>query len=219
MAVGRAETVEQRADILGRIVLRNRVVDALRVILPALGVIAFLFLVGQIYLANVARQYGVAGIRIDRGAIVVEAPRYSVTGNEGSRYLVSAREARTPIDRSQIVEMVDATLELVQASGTSYFAKASTATMDSAAQTAFAPGVVEVTGTDGLEGTLTDVDVDSGNDLVTSNGAVNLRLPDGTTIDAATMVRDGKTMLWTFTRATVVVPDLPAADPSLEVTQ
>ena len=38
-------------------------------------------------------------------------------------------------------------------------------------------------------------------------------------IDAATMVRDGKTMLWTFTRATVVIPDLPAADPSLETVQ
>jgi len=83
----------------------------------------------------------------------------------------------------------------------------------------FAPGIVSVTGTDGLEGTLTDVDVDSGKDLVTSNGQVNLLLPDGTTIDAATMVHDGKAQLWTFTRATVIVPDLPAADPSLEAAQ
>ena len=115
--------------------------------------------------------------------------------------------------------MVDATLELVQPSGNSYFAKAGTATMNSTAQTAFAPGVVRVSGTDGLEGTLTDVAVDSGNDLVTSNGQVNLLLPDGTTIDAATMVRDGKSMLWTFTRATVIVPGLPSADPSLEAAQ
>ena len=219
MAGGRADTFDQRADMLGRIVVRNRVVDALRVVVPALGVVAFLFLAGQIYLANLARQYGVAGIRIDRGAIVVEAPKYSGMGSEGSRYLVSAREARTPIDRSHIVEMTDATLELVQQSGTSYFAKANSATMNSAAETVFAPGIVSVTGTDGLEGTLTDVDVDSGKDLVTSNGQVNLLLPDGTTIDAATMVHDGKAQLWTFTRATVIVPDLPAADPSLESAQ
>jgi hypothetical protein len=32
-------------------------------------------------------------------------------------------------------------------------------------------------------------------------------------------VHDGKAQLWTFTRATVVVPDLPAADPSLEAAQ
>jgi hypothetical protein len=216
MAGGRADTFDQRADTLGRIVTRNRVVDMLRLVVPALGVIAFLFLAGQIWLANLARQYGVAGIRIDRGAIVVEAPKYSGTSTTGSRYLVSAREARTPLDRSNIVEMTDATLELVQEDGTSYFAKAATATMDSIAETVVAPGVVTVSGTDGLEGTLTDVDVDSANDFVTSHGQVSLLLPDGTTIDGATMVRDGKAQLWTFTQATVVVPDLPAADPALE---
>jgi hypothetical protein len=219
MAGGRAETFDQRANMLGRIVTRNRVVDVLRLVIPALGVVAFLLLAGQIWIANLARQYGVSGIRIDRGAIVVEAPKYSGTSSAGSRYLVSAREARTPLDRSNIVEMTDATLELIQSSGNSYFAKAATATMNSAAETVFAPGTVSVTGTDGLEGTLTDVDVDSGNDMVKSNGQVNLLLPDGTTIDAATMVRDGKAQLWTFTRATVIVPDLPAADPSLGAAQ
>jgi hypothetical protein len=33
-------------------------------------------------------------------------------GSQGARYLVSAREARTPIDRSDRVEMADATIEL-----------------------------------------------------------------------------------------------------------
>jgi len=215
MAVGRAESYDQRTAILGRLVARNRVVDALRIVVPALGVVAFLLLAGQIYVANLARQYGVSGIRIDRGDIVVEAPRYSGMGSGGSRYLVSAREARTPIEGSHMVDMTDAELELIQTSGITYFARSGTATMNTVEETVTAPGKVAVTGSDGLEGTLTDVFADSRKDIVTSNGKVDLLLPDGTTIEAATMVREGKTHLWTFTRATVVVPDLPAADPSL----
>lgn len=211
MAGGRAETYDQRAEILGRIVTRNRVVGALRIVVPAAGLVAFLLLAGQIYIANLARQYGISGIRIDRGSIVVEAPKYSGTGSDGARYLVSAREARTPLDRSNIIEMTDATLELLQASGASYFVEAGVATMDTASNTVTAPGVVTVTGSDGLEGTLTDMDVDSDAGMVISHGAVDLLLSDGTTIVADSMVRDGNAQLWTFTRATVVVPDLPAA--------
>ena len=211
MAGGRADTFDQRAEIFGRIVTRNRVVAALRLIVPALGVLAFLVLAAQITLANLARQYGISGIRIDRGTVVVEAPKYSGMGGDGSRYLISAREARTPIDRSHLIEMIDASLELVQTGGTSYFAKSATATMNTRANTVKAPGSVAVTGSDGLEGTLTDVDVDSDADLITSNGAVDLKLPDGTTVVAATMLRDGPAGTWTFTQATVVVPDLPEA--------
>ncbi len=211
MAVGRAETFDQRTAIFGRLAARNRAVDLLRLLVPAVGVAAFLALAGQIYLAGLARQYGVSGIRIDRGNVVVEAPRYSGTGSDGTRYLVIAREARTPIDRSTLIDMTDATLELLQPQGQSYFARSATATLDTANDHVTAPGTVAVTGSDGLEGTLTDVAVDNTTEIMTSEGAVDLLLPDGTTIVADTMVRDGKARTWTFTRATVVVPDLPEA--------
>jgi hypothetical protein len=211
MAVGRAETYDQRSAILDRLRFRNRTVALLRIVVPAVGVIAFLTLTGQIYVANLMRQYGVSGIRVDRGNIVVEAPKYSGMGSDGARYLVTAREARTPIDRSNIIEMNDATLELLQPDGVSYFARAASATMDTATDYVTVPGVVAVNGSDGLEGTLTDVAADNGRELLFSNGPVDLLLPDGTTIVADTMVRDGKVQTWTFTRATVVVPDLPEA--------
>ena len=213
MAGGRADTYDQRADILGNLLLRNRVVDGLRIVVPAIGILAFAALVAQIYIANMARQYGVSSVRIDRGTIVVEAPKYSGTGSDGSRYLVSAREARTPIDRTSTIEMIDATLELLQPGGQSYFARAASATMDTQTNQVTAPGVVTVTGSDGLEGTLTDMSVDNKEEIMTSNGPVDLLLSDGTTVVADTMVRDGKAQTWTFTRATVVVPDLPGAEP------
>ena len=75
MAVARALTADQRAEIFGRLVARNRIVGGLRVAVPALGLLAALLLVGQIWLANLESQYGVSGIRIDRGNMVVETPQ------------------------------------------------------------------------------------------------------------------------------------------------
>ena len=212
MAGGRAETYDQRAEILGSILIRNRVVGGLRVVVPLIGIAAFVALVAQIYIASVARQYGVSGIHIDRGTIVAETPQYSGITGSGARYVVSAREARSPLDRSNEIEMTDVTLELAQASGKTYFANAEHATVDTHTNLVTAPGVVTLTGSDGLQGTLTDVVSDSQSDTVTSNGAVNLTLSDGTTIVAETMVNEGAKQLYAFTRATVVVPVLPGAE-------
>lgn len=212
MAGGRAETYDQRAEILGSIVTRNRIVMAMRVVVPAIGVFAFAALVGQIYLANLARQYGVSGIRVDRGTVVVETPQYTGTSESGARYIVSAREARSPLNRSNEIDMIDVTLELLQTSGYSYFAAAKEATMDTQTERVVAPGIVEVTGSDGLQGTLTDVVTETNDERLISNGPVDLLLADGTTIVAETMVHEGKEQTWTFTRATVVVPDLPEAE-------
>jgi hypothetical protein len=215
-AAGRADTYDQRAEILGSIVMRNRVIAVLRIAVPATGIAAFLLLIGQIYLANMARQYGVAGIRIDRGTLVVEAPQYAGTGSDGSRYLATAREARTPLGGGDIIDMNDATLDLVQPDGIVYNALTKTARMNTRADTIEAPGLVDVTGTDGLVGTLHDVEVNSDAETVLSKGAVDLILADGTIIKGSTMLREGKKQTWTFTNATVIVPDLPESELSSE---
>lgn len=209
---GRADTYDQRAEILGGIAWRNRVVAVLRLTVPALGVAAFLLLTGQIYLANMARQYGVAGITIDRGTLVVEAPQYAGTGSNGSRYLATAREARTPLGGGDTFDMNDATFDLIQSDGTVYNALSRTAKMNTRSEIIEAPGLVDVSGTDGLVGTLNDVRVDGRAETVLSQGPVDLLLADGTIIRGATMLRDGKAQTYTFTNATVIVPDLPKAE-------
>ena len=212
MAAGRVDTYDQRADLLGAIIMRNRLVSVLRIVVPALGVVALAVLVGQIYLGGLIRQYGVAGIRIDRGDIVVEAPQYAGTGSNGSRYVATAREARTRVLGGNDIDMTDATLEMYTADGNTYFVTAKSAHLNTVSEVIRAPGKVDVSGTDGLVGTLNDVDADQRAETVTSNGPVDLLLSDGTTIVGDDMVRDGKTQTYTFTNATVVVPALPVAE-------
>ncbi len=205
---------ERRAPLFAALAARNRRVGVLRIIVPAVGLAAFAGLAGQIYLTGLMREFGVSGIRVDRGNLVVETPQYSGTGSAGARYLVTAREARTPLARPGEIEMTNATLEYSRPGQATYFVTTAAATADTAAQRVTIPGDAAVTGADGLEAALTDIHADMAAETVTAGTPVSIRLANGTTIDAATMVHDGKAGLWTFTGATVVVPDLPAAEPA-----
>jgi hypothetical protein len=211
MAFARTETFDQRARILGRMLRRNRLVALLRVAVPALGVAAFLLLAGQIWLANITRQYGVSGIRVDRGNLVVETPRYAGTGADGARYLVKAREARSPLGGTRQIVLTDATLDYARPGRTTFHVAAASATLDTGAQRVDIPGIARIRADDGLHGTLSAVEADIGGEVTTAKGPVNLTFPDGTTLTAASMHFDGRTQTWTFARSTLTVPALPAS--------
>jgi len=212
MAIARTDTYDQRAEILGSLITRNRVVAVLRVAVPLIGLGAFAIIAGQIYLSNMMRQYGVSGIRIDRGNVVVDAPRYSGTGADGSTYLLTAREAQTPLDDGDLISMIEPTLEYARPSGGAYFATAARATMNTRTQITIVPGITRVSGDDGMEGTLTTVETNIETEIITASGDVDITLADGTTIVGSSMVHDGKAGTWTFTDATVVMQDLPGAE-------
>lgn len=211
MALARTESADQTAQILGRLNWHNRFIGLLRIAVPAAGLVAFLVLASQIYLANIARQYGVSGIRIDRGNLVVETPQYSGTGSDGSRYLVTAREARSPIDNTQLIDMSDAILSFTRTGKTAFHASAANATIDTGKNLVTVPGVTDVNSDDGLHGTLTSVRSDMKADVTTADGPVDLTFPDGTTLTASNMHYDGNTAIWTFGNATLTMRDLPKA--------
>jgi hypothetical protein len=173
--------------------------------------VALLILVGQIWLAGLARQYGVAGIRIDRGHLVVETPRYSGTGADGSRYLVSATQARAPLEHPEQIEMQAPTLEYARPGRAGYFAAAETARMDTGTLIVSVPGVATISGADGMQGTLTGLRSDMTSEVTTTDGPVDITLSDGTRVIGSRMHFDGATQIWTFRDAVVTVPDLPKA--------
>ncbi len=209
MAVARTQTFDQRSAILDGLVGRNRVVAILRVAVPVLGIVAFSALIGQIWLAGIARQYGVSGMRIDRGNLVVETPQYTGIGADGSRYVVNALEARFPLDQTNIIDMKTATLDYIKTDG-AFHATGDSAVMDTVRQYVTVPGIVHVSSDDGVHGTLTDVDADLRANTVTSKSAVDITFKDGTNLKAGNMVFEGDKAFWTFTGGvTLVVPDLP----------
>lgn len=214
MLVARTQTFDQRAAILSRLLWRNRVVGVLRVAVPAIGVAAFLVLIGQMWLTGLAWQYGVAGIRIDRGDLVVETPQYSATGTDGSRYLISAKAARTPLDNRNSIAMTSPDLLFERPGKPPFHAVADSATVDTSTHRVSIPGVSWVRSADGLFGTLTDVRSDISAQVTVAEGPVDLTFPDGSHLVAANMHFDGGTNIWRFDRATLTVPNLPHAAPT-----
>lgn len=201
-----------RPQVYERLVRRNRLVDMLRVAVPTTGAVLFVGLSVQIYIANVARQYGISGIRIDRDGIAFDTPRYSGTSADGSRYVVTALEARSPAGQSDLIRMTDPVLTYAVSAGTTYTLNASTADFFNRSGKIDVPGVTHVTGDDGLTGTLTELRSDMNSDVTTADGHVDIKLGDGTSIIADSMLHEGKLQRWTFTRATVVFIGLPEAE-------
>jgi lipopolysaccharide export system protein LptC len=209
MAVARTQTFDQRTEILGRLLARNRLVGFLRVLVPAAGIAALLLLLGQIWLANIARQYGVSGIRIDRGNLVVETPQYSEIGSDGTRYIVAARDARTPLTDPSVIEMADPKLTFIRPGRPPFHATALAGTVDTQTHDVRVPGLASVTTDDGLYGTMYDVRADMRAQITTAKGPVDITMPDGSHLTADTLYYDGNTNIWTFGNATLLVPDLP----------
>jgi len=214
MLVARTQTFDQRAAILGGLLWRNRLVGGLRIAVPALGVAAFLVLMGQMWLTSSARQYGVSGIRSVRGQLVVETPQYSETGEDGSRYLITAEAARTPLDNPNSIAMSSPDLLFERPGKAPFRAVADNAMIDTSTHLVTVPGITRVTSADGLFGTLTDVQSDMRGQQTVAKGPVDLTFPDGTHLVAANMHFDGSADVWSFERATLFVPNLPRTKPS-----
>ena len=209
MLVARTQTFDQRAAILGGLLWRNRIVGVLRVAVPAIGVAAFLVLMGQMWLTSIARQYGVSGIRIDRGQLVVETPQYSEIGGDGTQYFVAARDARTPLTSPGEIEMADPKFTYVRPGRSPFHATSLTGSVNTETHLVSAPGRVVVTTDEGLTGTMYDLHADMRAQVTTAKGPVDITMPDGSHLTADDLHYQGSTNVWTFHNATLEVPDLP----------
>ncbi len=213
MALTRTDSAEQREAILSGLLARNRIVAVLRVLVPAAGVAAFLVLVAQIYAANTLRQYGVSGIRIDRGSLVVDTPDYAGVDKSGARYEVRAHEARSPLGTPSQIIMQDAGFDFTPLHGSAMHLTAAQATADTEKKSLTIPGLATLHEDDGTHGTLTNLAVNFQTELATGNGPVDLTYSNGTTLQASNFTHDGTANRWTFTTVTLTYPDLPEAAP------
>lgn len=200
---------DQRLKVYTALAARNRLVAILRIGLPALGVLVFLILSLQIYVAGVMRQYGISGVSIDRNHLVVETPTYSGVGGDGTRYSMTALRARTPLDNHDRIDLEQMSLTLGRPDGQSMTAAADNAQIVASTQSLVVDGVATVTGNAGVTGTLNGVTADLLHQSMVARGAVDLTLSNGASILAASMSYDATTQTWTFTRATVTIPGTP----------
>ena len=201
----------QRLAIYRGLQARNRVVSILRIGIPALGIVALSALMLQIYVSSRTSRFGIGQIAVSSESITVETPEYSGLLDDGTAYRVSATSAQAAVDATDRIGLTDASLTMVKPDGVTMLVDARAAVLDTTNQLVEVADIAEVSNSLGTSGLLRNSVFDYAKQRLTSNGPVDIDYHDGTTIVAEGLTYDATTLVWTFTRATVTLPDTPGA--------
>jgi hypothetical protein len=198
-----AAPTDTREWLYRRLARRNRVVAVLRWVVPLAGAAILAFIIGAMALDALAHRFGFADIRIDRDNLVVQTPQLTSTGQDGTRFTVTAETARVSAAQTDIIDMTEAQLTMSPPAGATLTARSDAAQFQTSNQLLNVPGTTYVSGTDGLEGTIEGIFADLMAWKMTASGDVHVRLADGSTLDAASMSYDHKSGLYSFEDVTV----------------
>ena len=201
----------QRLAVYRGLQARNRVVSILRIGIPALGIVALSALMLQIYVSSRTSRFGIGQIAVSSESITVETPEYSGLLDDGTAYRVSATSAQAAVDATDRIGLTDASLTMVKPDGVTMLVDAREAVLDTTNQLVEVAGIAEVSNSLGTSGLLRNSVFDYAAQRLTGNGPVDIDYHDGTTIVAEGLTYDATTLVWTFTRATVTLPDTPGA--------
>lgn len=201
----------QRLAIYRSLEARNRIVSILRIGVPVLGAVALSSLLLQIYVSSRTARFGISQIVVSPDSVTVETPEYSGVLDDGTAYRVAATSARADVDATDRIGLSDAMLTMIKPDGVTIRVGTPSAVLDTTGQIVEIPGVADVSNSEGTKGVLNDTVFDYVAQRLTGRGAVDVDYADGTHLVAEGVTYDATAMVWTFTRATVTLPDTPGA--------
>ena len=202
----------QRLAVYRRLEARNRIVAILRVGVPVLGAVALSALLLQIYASSQTSRFGISNVVVSPDSVTVETPEYSGLLDDGSAYRVSASSARADVEATDRIGLIDAALTMVKPDGVTILVETPAAVLDTSGQIVEIEGEARVSNSEGTSGVLLDTVFDYAAQRLVGNGPVTVDYADGTQIEAEGLTYDAVALVWTFTRATVTLPDTPGAN-------
>ena len=210
---GSAAPIDTRERLYRGLMRRNRIVGALRWLVPAGGAAALAVVVGSIAIGALAQKFGFSNIRIDRDNLVVDTPQFTSTDADGTLYSLSARAAKVGTTQTDIVDIEDATLTMTPRRGASIAAQWTTGRLQTTDLLLDVPGAVTVTGSDGLDGKLEGVFADLMKWKMVAGGNVEINMPDGSRIVSNGMSYEREAGIYTFKDVTVTLATTPGETP------
>jgi len=204
-----AAPLDDRATLYKRLMRRNRVVGLLRWLVPAAGVAVFAGLLVMIVIDNLGQRFGYSNIRIDRDNLVVETPRLTSTGDDGTLFALSARAAKVAPTQTDLIDMEDAVFTMTPPTGPAMQAAAAAAQFQTNDQLLNVPGVAHISSTEGLDGTLEGVFADLLHWKLVASGTVDITMPGGSRIVSDGMTYNRETGIYTFKNARVTLVSTP----------
>jgi lipopolysaccharide export system protein LptC len=200
------QTSTARARLFSRLQRRNRIIGFLRFGVPGAGIALAGVLVFQIVLANLAENFGVDGIRLERDQLVFDAPRYAGVMADGTVYEVVAEAARASVTNTDIINLDVATIVTEQPDGYSMTADAKNAQMNLVDQQVFVPGLMLTSDSNRVKGQLNDSIIDWPTQVLTARGPVRFDFEDGAAIEAQSLVYKANRKVWDFRDVRYTVP-------------
>ena len=202
----------QRLAVYRSLEARNRIVAILRIGVPVLGAVALSALLLQIYASSQTARFGISQIVVSPDSVTVETPEYSGVLDDGTAYRVSATAARADVDATDRIGLSDAALTMAKPDGVTILVETPAAVLDTTGQIVEIPNMARVSNSVGTSGVLRDTVFDYAAQRLTGRGPVSIDYADGTQLEAEGLTYDAAALVWTFTRATVTLPDTPGAN-------
>lgn len=195
-----------RADIFAKLERRNSFISFLRFGVPALGLALIGFLIFQIFLANIAKEYGISSLQLDKEQVVIDGARYGGVTDDGTIYQIIAEKARVQVNNTDIIDLEMAKITIDAPDGYQLIATAPIAQMDMARQTVLVTGVLYTIDSDNVIGELNNTIIDWPTQVLTASGPVRFEFADGAIINAQSLVYDASIPIWEFGKTIYNVP-------------
>jgi len=203
---------DRRSRIYRGLEARNRVVSVLRIAVPAMGALVLAGLMGQIYLSSLGARFGIGQISVTRDSVLVEAPEYTGLLDDGTTYHVAASAAQASTEASNRIHLEDARLTTRRPDGVSTLVTADAAVLDIATEAVEIAGVAHVEDSEGTRARIENSVFDYQAQILVGEGPVVIDYADGSHLEAEGLRYDVQAMIWTFTRASVTLPETPGAE-------
>lgn len=193
---------EQIYRALGR---RNGFIALLRIMVPLFGVAVLFVLLFQIIVANLASGLNISGVRIEKDTLVIDAPEYSGVMANGTRYKIVADAAAAAISGRDLVDLSNASVDLLRTDGYRMLAYATKAQFKIAEQKVDVADLMSVSDSHGMNAKLLNATIDWVAQTLVARDNVYVTFADGSVLTGASLVYDAGQEIWEFGSVKLVV--------------
>lgn len=150
----------------------SRRVRRLRFLLPTLGALLFVAVVGATVITRISISLSIGDLKISSDGLAMDAPHLSGSDGKGRTYTVSAKSAVQDLTDTRIIRLKDIEASVVQTDGSQARLLADSGVYDSAAQTLVLKENIRLANSDGSDGALSRAEINLNTGSLTSDSPV-----------------------------------------------
>lgn len=150
----------------------SRRVRRLRLMLPALGALLCLLVIGATIVTRITISLGIGDLKITSEGLAMDAPHLSGSDGKGRTYVVSAQSAVQDLSDTKVIRLKGIEASVTQADGSQARLTADGGVYDSAAQRLVLKDNIRMANSDGSGGALNRAEIDLATGSLTSDSPV-----------------------------------------------